>query len=55
MQTITQDEFFDFFEKNISRQPKTILVLGSRNLIDMKALEKYGKVKELTLEQIFGY
>lgn len=55
MQTITQDEFFDFFEKNISRQPKTILVLGNRNLIDMKALEKYGKVKELTLEQVFGY
>lgn len=55
MQTLTQDEFYDFFEKNISRQPKTVLVLGNRNLIDMKALGKYGKVRELTLEQIFGY
>lgn len=55
MQTLTQDEFFDFFEKNISRQPKTVLVLGNRNLIDMKALSKYGKVTELTLEQVFGY
>jgi hypothetical protein len=32
-----------------------MLVIGSKDKIDMKALEKYGKVKELTLQEIFGY
>jgi len=45
----------DFQEKNVKGRKHTILVLGDKDKIDMKVLEKYGKVKELSLEQVFGY
>lgn len=44
-----------FQEKYIKDKPKTILILGDKNAIDFKMLKKYGKVKTLKLEQIFGY
>ena len=31
------------------------MVLGNKNLLDVKTLEKYGPVTPLTLEEIFGY
>lgn len=44
------------FHKNyISNKPKTILVLGSRDKVNLEFLKKYGPIKELTLEEIFGY
>jgi len=44
-----------FQEKNVKGSKYTILVLGDKNKLDIKTLEKYGKVKFLTLEEIFGY
>ncbi len=44
-----------FQEKNVKDSKYNILVLGDKNKLDVKALEKYGKVKYLTLEEIFGY
>jgi len=48
-------EFTAFFNDNISRRNFTYLVLANRDMIDMKVLKKSGEVKELTLEEIFGY
>ena len=45
----------DFAQKYIQNKPNTIIILGSKDKIDLKSLEKYGKVTELTMEQIFGY
>ncbi len=45
----------NFQEENVKGRKHTILVLGDKDKIDMKVLEKYGKVKELSLEQVFGY
>jgi predicted Zn-dependent peptidase len=45
----------EFQEKNVKGRTHTILVLGDKDKIDMKILEKYGKVKTLTLEEVFGY
>jgi len=55
VQTLTFDEFADYFNSNISSKPKTILVIGNRDLIDLGALKKHGKVTELTIDQVFGY
>jgi hypothetical protein len=33
----------------------TYIVLGNRDQVDLEYLSKYGNVKELTLEQLFGY
>ncbi len=44
-----------FQEQFVKGQKRIMLVVGSKNKIDFKALEKYGKVQELTKEEIFGY
>ena len=44
-----------FEEKNLKDKPHTILVVGDKKLLDFKLLKKYGKIKYLTLEDIFGY
>ncbi len=45
----------DFQKKYIKDQHYTILALGSRDKIDQKKLAQYGPVKELSLEEVFGY
>lgn len=44
-----------FQKEKVSGKPKTYLVLGNTKELDMKYLKKIGKVKVLTLEDIFGY
>lgn len=44
-----------FQEKYIKGKPQVILVLGDKKLIDSKMLKKYGKIKKLSLTEIFGY
>ncbi len=44
-----------FAEKYIKDKSHTYVVLGDKKEIDFKVLEKYGKVKTLTLEDVFGY
>lgn len=45
----------DFHQKYIQNQAMSILIIGSKNRIDMKMLEQFGTVKVLSLEDIFGY
>ena len=44
-----------FHSEHISDKSYTITVLGNKKLLDQKVLEKYGPLKWLTLEEIFGY
>jgi predicted Zn-dependent peptidase len=44
-----------FQQAYIKQKKQAILVIGSKENIDLKDLEKYGKVKRLSLEQLFGY
>jgi hypothetical protein len=44
-----------FYGEYIKDKPYTMLVLGSKKRLSMEDLAKYGAVKELTLEEIFGY
>ncbi|MBI4945810.1 MAG: insulinase family protein [Bacteroidetes bacterium] len=44
-----------FHSEHMSKKNYTILVLGNQKLIDQKVLQKYGTVRWLTLEEIFGY
>jgi predicted Zn-dependent peptidase len=45
----------DFHNSYMSGKDYTILVLGNKEDLDLKALGEYGEVKFLTLEDIFGY
>lgn len=45
----------EFFNTKIKGNKYTYLVIGNRDLVDMEVLEKMGELKELSLEEIFGY
>ena len=52
---LTFDDIQKFHKDKIAHQPYTILVMGNKKDLDLKALEKYGKINFLTMEDIFGY
>lgn len=52
---MTFEDVKKFQESMIKGKPLSILVLGNKNDIDQKTLEKYGLVKSLSLTEIFGY
>jgi predicted Zn-dependent peptidase len=52
---ITFEELKSFEENHIKNKKYTILVIGKKENLDIKTLEKYGTVKFLELEEIFGY
>jgi zinc protease len=45
----------EFQNKYVKGNDFDIIVLGNKNELDIKTLEKFGKVHFLTLEEIFGY
>ncbi len=52
---ITMDQLKSFHDKYIKGKNFNIMVLGDKNKIDKSVLEKFGTVKYLSLEDIFGY
>ncbi|MFH0865925.1 MAG: insulinase family protein [Bacteroidota bacterium] len=44
-----------FQQKYLKDKKYTILVIGKKDDLDVKTLEKYGKIEYLKLEDIFGY
>jgi predicted Zn-dependent peptidase len=55
MQQATTTDLIEYQKKYIKGRHFTWLVLGDRSQMDFKYLKKIGKVKELSLEEIFGY
>ena len=49
------EDIKEFFNTKVKGNNYTYLVIGNRELVDMEVLEKMGELKELTLEEIFGY
>ena len=45
----------EFHEAYISNSPRVVMVLGSKDNLDLNILKKYGEIKHLTLEDVFGY
>jgi len=52
---LTLNDLKEFHGKYLKDTKKTILVLGDEKELNFKILKKYGKVKKLKLEKIFGY
>lgn len=52
---MTLEDLRKFFDKNIKGHDYTYLAIGKRESVDLEALGKLGEVKELTLEEVFGY
>ena len=55
IQKMTMDDIINFNKAYIKGQKRVVVVLGNKDEVDLKGLEKYGKVTTLSLEEIFGY
>ncbi|GAA0532559.1 insulinase family protein [Chitinophaga japonensis] len=49
------DQVKQFHDQNLANKPYTYCVLGSEKRISMDDLKKYGEVKKVSLEELFGY
>lgn len=54
-QKMTMKDLVDFQQRYIKGQKKSYLILGKESEMDFNALSKFGTVKKLTLDEIFGY
>lgn len=54
-QTFTMDDVRNFQETYIKGRPFNVVLIGSKDKIDFKSLKKYGEVRQLSLDEIFGY
>ncbi|RFS23235.1 insulinase family protein [Chitinophaga silvatica] len=49
------DQVKQFHDQYLAKKPYTYSILASENKISIDDLKKYGEVKKLSLEEIFGY
>ena len=52
---LTLDDIVKFEQKLMANKPYRYVILGNEKELDMKAIEKMGKIKRLSTEEIFGY
>jgi predicted Zn-dependent peptidase len=45
----------DFHNSHIASGTRIVMVLGSKDDLDLEVLKQYGEIKHLTLEDVFGY
>jgi predicted Zn-dependent peptidase len=55
VQTMTLEDVKTFQTQYVKDKPYTYCILGDSKDLDLKSLEKIGKIKKLTKEEIFGY
>ncbi|UVD80954.1 insulinase family protein [Myroides albus] len=55
IQTMKMDDLVDFFNKHVKGKSFNVGLLGKKENLDWEAVKKFGKIKELTLEDLFGY
>ncbi len=53
--SIKLQDIVDFEKKNVVGNPRRRIILGNKDELDIKALEKLGPVRYLTTEEIFGF
>lgn len=55
VQTFTLDDVEKFQKEYLGNKKFNIVVIGSKDKINFSDLSKYGTVKQLTLDELFGY
>ena len=55
VQNMTFDDVKKFQQTYVKNLPLSLLIVGKKELLDTKIIEKYGQVKYLTLKEVFGY
>ena len=54
-QTMTLDDVQKFQEQYLKNANYNVVLIASKDKLNFKDLQKYGKVQELTLDELFGY
>ncbi len=54
-QKMTLQDLKEFFNQYIKGEQYTVLVIGNKKDIDMKALSKLGKIEEMDIDYLFNY
>lgn len=52
---MTMEDLSNFFKNNIKGQDYSVSVIGNKNDLDLKALEKLGKVHVMDIDYLFNY
>ena len=55
IQKFQPEDLKNFHEKAIANKKYTLLVVGKKDKIDFEHLRKFGPVKELKVDDIFGF
>lgn len=55
IQNLDLEKLTDFYDREIKPLNFNTAIIGKRENLDMKAVEKMGKFEEISLEKIFGY
>jgi len=55
VKTATFEDLQKFFDEHIKGHKYIYVLIGNKKMLNMKSLKKLGKVKELDLEEVFGY
>ena len=55
VQSLDMSSLKDFHNSHISSGTRVVMVLGSKEDLDLDVLKQYGEIKQLTLEDVFGY
>ena len=55
LQNFDMNSLKEFHNSYIANGTRVIMVLGSKDNLDMEILKEYGEIKHLTLKDVFGY
>lgn len=53
LKTITDNDVYNYYNKNVKGRPYILIIVGDKSKLDIQKLSKYGKIKELKLEEIY--
>ena len=55
IKAMTIEDLKGFFNKNIKGESYNVMVIGNKDDLDVKSLQKLGKIKELEVDYLFNY
>ncbi|WP_407269137.1 M16 family metallopeptidase [Tenacibaculum maritimum] len=55
IKNMTLNDLKDFFNRNIKGESYNVMVIGNKKGLDVKSLERLGKVTELDIDYLFNY
>ena len=55
IKAMTIEDLKEFFNRNIKGESYNVMVIGNKDDLDVKSLQKLGKIKELDVDYLFNY